>query len=64
MTIRTVVAVKYDTSGKQQWVARYNQDDGDPTDGPSRRADVAVDAAGDVFARRDVHRLGRDQASS
>ena len=44
-----IVAVKYDTGGNQQWVARYDQDDGDPADGPKWATGVAVDSAGNAY---------------
>ena len=48
-SILDVVAIKYDAGGNQQWVARYNQDDGDPADGPKWATGVAVNGAGDVY---------------
>ena len=44
-----IVAVKYDTGGNQQWVARYDQDDTDPSDGQKWPSGVAVDGAGNVY---------------
>ena len=57
-----VVAIKYDTGGTQKWVARYDQDDGDPTDGPKSPADVAVDSAGNVYVSGGSNHDSVDQA--